>query len=114
MLGRLAVVALAVAALAGLPRAASAMDDVGYAAIKSQNWTMAEQQLTAGLQKDPNNVFRLLNLAWVYGQTGRKMEAAMIYQRILDSGDNRFAELSKGEGRSVRVLAEMGLSRLND
>jgi tetratricopeptide (TPR) repeat protein len=112
MMKKVAVLLLASAPFLSLPGTANAIDDVGYAAIKSQNWVLAEQQLLAGLQKNPDNVFRLLNLAWVYGQTGRKTEAAMIYQRIIDSGDDQLAALSSGEGRSVKVLAEHGLAQL--
>jgi Tfp pilus assembly protein PilF len=89
--------------------AAPAADDVGYRAIVARDWPTAEQQLLVGLEKDPTNVFRLLNLAWVYSQTGRKDQAAMIYQRILMSGQDYVAAIPSGEGRSVKALAERGL-----
>lgn len=108
---------LAVAALLSLPQSASATspaspaaDDVGYRAILNHDWSAAEQQLLAGLEKDPSNVFRQLNLAWVYAQTGRKDQAAAIYQRILMSDQDRFAAIPSGEGRSVKALAERGLN----
>ena len=97
--------------LAGATSAASpAADDVGYRAIISRDWSTAEQQLLAGLEKDPSNVFRQLNLAWVYAQTGRKDEAAMIYRRILMADQDLVAAVSSGEGRSVKSLAERGLN----
>ena len=37
-----------------------------------------------------------------YAQTGRKDQAAAIYQRILMSDQDRFAAIPSGEGRSVR------------
>ena len=108
---------LALAALLSLPQSAGATspaspaaDDVGYRAILNHDWSAAEQQLLAGLEKDPSNVFRQLNLAWVYAQTGRKDEAAMIYRRILMAEQDRVAALPSGEGRSVKSLAERGLS----
>jgi len=108
---------LAVAALLSLPQSASATspaspaaDDVGYRAILNRDWSAAEQQLLVGLEKDPTNVFRQLNLAWVYAQTGRKDQAAMIYQRILMSGQDQLAAVPSGEGRSVKALAERGLT----
>ena len=106
---------LAVAALLSMPAGATspaspAADDVGYRAILNHDWATAEQQLLAGLEKDPANVFRQLNLAWVYAQTGRKDEAAMIYRRILMAEQDRVAALPSGEGRSVKSLAERGLS----
>ena len=108
---------LAVAALMSLSQSAGATspaspaaDDVGYRAILNHDWASAERQLLAGLEKDPTNVFRQLNLAWVYAQTGRKDEAAMIYRRILMADQDRVAAVPSGEGRSVKSLAERGLS----
>ena len=58
--------------------------------------------MLAGLEKDPSNVFRQLNLAWVYAQTGRKDQAAMIYRRILMAEQDRVrgAFLPVKDGRS--------------
>ena len=114
---KIGIAVLAVASLLSLTQtagatspAAPAADDVGYRAILNKDWPTAEQQLLAGLEKDPTNVFRQLNLAWVYSQTGRKDEAAMIYQQILMSDQDRVAAVRSGEGRSVKSLAERGLS----
>ena len=108
---------LTVAAMLSLPLVAGATspatppaDDVGFRAILAQDWPTAEKQLLAGLEKDPSNVFRQLNLAWVYSQTGRKEEAAMIYQNILMSDRDLLAADQSGQGRSVKALAERGLS----
>jgi len=112
---------LAVAALliglepAGATSPASpAVDDVAYRAILNHDWGTAERQLLAGLEKDPTNVFRQLNLAWVYAQTGRKDEAAVIYRRILMSDQDQVAAVRSGEGRSVKALAERGLSLVQE
>jgi Tfp pilus assembly protein PilF len=114
---KIGMVVLAFAALMSLPQSAGATspaspaaDDVGYRAIVSRDWSTAEQQLLAGLEKDPTNVFRQLNLAWVYAQTGRKDEAAMIYRKILMADQDLVAAVPSGEGRSVKLLAERGLS----
>jgi Tfp pilus assembly protein PilF len=108
---------LAVAALVSLSQVAGATspaappaDDVAFRAIQAHDWTTAERQLLAGLEKDPSNVFRQLNLAWVYSQTGRKDEAAAIYQSILMSDRDLLAADQSGQGRSVKALAERGLS----
>lgn len=107
---------LAVVSFFALPTAASATspaappaDDVAYRAILNRDWVAAERQLLVGLEKDPMNVFRQLNLAWVYAQTGRKDEAAMIYRRILMAEQDQVAAVRSGEGRSVKALAERGL-----
>jgi Tfp pilus assembly protein PilF len=88
-------------------------DDVAYQAIVKHDWATAEQQLLAGLQKDPDNSFRRLNLAWVYAQTGRKTEAAALYREILQRDKDRVATLSSRDGTSVAKLAERGLVLLN-
>ena len=95
-----------------LPVATRAADDVAYEAIKNHDWISAEQQLQAGLQKEPGNVSRQLNLAWVYAQTGRKTEAAALYREILRHEQDRVASLSSSGGTSISLLAERGLALL--
>lgn len=104
---------VAAATLVSIPASSQgfpAYDDVGYRAILAKDWANAERQLVAGLEKNPNNVFRQLNLAWVYVQMGRKDEAADIYRRILKSEQDRTAQLPSRENRSVKALAERGLT----
>ena len=86
--------------------------DVGYQAMRNHDWATAEKQLVAGLEKSPDNVFRQLNLAWVYAQTGRKTEAAAIYRKILMSDQNQTAALPSREAAPVKMLAERGLKLL--
>ena len=106
------IASLATAAFIALPQIAAAEDGVAVDAIRSHNWVVAEQQLTANLEKNPNDVFSQLNLAWVYAQTGRKTEAAAVYRDILKH-DDRFAS-SPRAGTSVAMLAERGLSLLKN
>jgi thioredoxin-like negative regulator of GroEL len=89
-----------------------AADDLGFQAIQNHDWTAAEQQLLAGLQKNPDNTFAQLNLAWVYAQTGRKAEAEALYQEILRRDQDRVASLSSRDGQSMSLLAKRGLARL--
>ena len=107
------VLSMAVASALVLPAAAqsAASDDLGYQAIRNMDWATAEMQLQAGLQKDPGNVSRQLNLAWVYAQTGRTAEAAALYEEILRRDRDRVATLSSG-GTSTAELAKRGLNRL--
>jgi Tfp pilus assembly protein PilF len=85
-------------------------DDVGFKAIRAKDWATAEKQLVAGLEKNPDNVFRQLNLAWVYVQMGRKDEAAAIYHRIIMGDQDRTAQLASRQSQSVKVLAQRGLA----
>ena len=107
-------VGIAVAAALMLPQAVRAEDDVAYQAIRNHDWNTAERQLQEGLQKDPGNVYRQLNLAWVYAQTGRKAEAAALYKEILKRDQDRFASVSSRDGKSMSFLAERGLALLKN
>ncbi len=107
------VLSVAVASALMFPQAVSAADsDLGLRAIQNHDWATAEMQLLAGLQKEPYNSFLQLNLAWVYAQTGRKAEAAGLYQEILRRDQDRVASLSGRDGPPVAVLAKRGLDRL--
>jgi hypothetical protein len=101
---------LALVSILSLP--ARAEDDVAYRAMISKDWATAEQQLLAGLQRNPENVFRMLNLAWVYSQTGRKTEAAQLYRQVIDSDRDQLAALPSRGGASAKALAQAGLARL--
>ena len=111
---KLLVLSMAVASALMLPQAVSAADDLGYQAIRNHDWATAEMQLQAGLQKDPGNVSRQLNLAWVYAQTGRKAEAAALYEEILRRDQDRVATLSGSDGKSMEQLAKRGLTLLKN
>jgi hypothetical protein len=108
------IVALSTLALvSGLSFAALAgEDDVAYRAILNKDWATAERQLQVGLVRNPDNVFRMLNLAWVYAQTGRKDEAAQLYRRVIASDQDQLAALPSREGASAKALAQAGLARL--
>lgn len=107
-----AAVAAMVSALA-IPQIACADDYLAYQAIKNRDWSAAEQQLQAGLQKDPGNTSRMLNLAFVYAQTGRKAEAAALYKDVLKRDKDRFASSSSHEDVTASLMAERGLSLLS-
>ena len=106
------IMSVAVAAALMLPQAVQAADDLAIQAIKNHDWNTAEQILQAGLQKDPADMYRQLNLAWVYAQTGRKAEAAALYKEILKRDQDRFASASPNNGPSMSILAERGLTLL--
>jgi thioredoxin-like negative regulator of GroEL len=110
---KLWAMSFAVASVLALPQAVRAEDDLGYQAIRNHDWATAEQQLQAGLQQEPGNASRQLNLAFVYAQTGRKAEAAALYREILKRDGDRFAS-SPRAGKSVALLAERGLAQLKN
>jgi len=106
------IVSIAMASAIMIPQAVRAADDLGYQAIKNHDWATAEQQLKTGLQQEPGNLSRQLNLAWVYAQTGRKDEAAALYRDILRRDQDRVATLSSRDGTSMELLAKRGLDLL--
>ena len=114
MLGKkVCIASLASVLFIALPQIASADEDIAFSALRSHNWTVAEQQLLAGLEKNPSDVYSQLNLAWVYSQTGRKAEAAAIYRKIVKRDGDRFASTPRA-GTSVTLLAERGLALLKN
>ncbi|SRR5258707_2490947 len=107
------IACLASAMFIALPRVAAADEGVAFDALRSHDWVVAEQQLSAAVEKNPNDVFSRLNLAWVYGQTGRKAEAAAIYRDVLKRDGDRFASTPRA-GTSTTQLAERGLALLKN
>lgn len=105
------VMSVALASALMIPQALQAADDLAYQAIRNHDWNTAERQLQEGLQKDPNNTYRQLNLAWVYAQTGRKAEAEALYKEILKRDQDRFASAPGSDGQSA-ILAKRGLALL--
>jgi thioredoxin-like negative regulator of GroEL len=114
MLGKKVWIAsLASMMFVALPQFAAAEEGIALDALRSHDWVVAEQQLMAGLEKNPSDVFSRLNLAWVYAQTGRKMEAAAIYRDVLKRDGDRFASTPRA-GQSTTLLAERGLALLKN
>jgi thioredoxin-like negative regulator of GroEL len=107
------IASLAAVMFIALPQFANAEEGIALNALRSHDWVVAEQQLLAGLEKNPTDVFSQLNLAWVYAQTGRKMEAAAIYRDVLKRDGDRFASTPRA-GTSVTLLAERGLALLKN
>ena len=107
------IASLASVMFIALPRIAVAEEGVALDALRGHDWVVAEQQLLAGLEKNPSDVYSQLNLAWVYAQTGRKAEAAAIYRDVLKRDGDRFASTPRA-GTSVTLLAERGLALLKN
>ena len=107
------IAALASVMFLALPQIAAAEEGVAVNALRNHDWAVAEQQLLAGLEKNPSDVYSQLNLAWVYAQTGRKAEAAVIYRNVVKRDGDRFASTPRA-GESVTLLAERGLALLKN
>ena len=96
--------------------AAQAADDkVAFGAIQSKNWTEAEAQLRAGLQAEPNDPMKLLNLAYVLQNTGRKAEANDVYQQVLTLNRDPLVAIGPDDNvKSARakIVAKKGMASL--
>ncbi|GHF11406.1 hypothetical protein GCM10017044_01450 [Kordiimonas sediminis] len=86
--------------------------DAASEALKSGDWASAEAELLQSSLDDQDSVYAKLNLAFLYGTTGRSEQAAAIYQEILDGRDNSFAMVLSGKPRRVKAIAREGLKRL--
>jgi len=81
-------------------------------AIASGKLVEAEQGLLAELEKNPNDPYALLNLAFVYQKSGNTVGAQQVYQRILELKNNPYAELASGKPEPVKNIARRGIARL--
>lgn len=80
-------------------------------AISAGKLAEAEQGLLAVLEKDPNDPYALLNLAYVYQKSGDAAKAQQVYQRILKLKENPYAELATGKPEPVKSIARRGIAQ---
>ncbi len=115
---RLRVLCLAAAApltFAAMPAQAQQMHasaDAAAETILGGEYDAAESALLTQLRANPDHPPLLINLAAVYGQTGRADEARALYTRVLDA-DEIWMELSNGRIVRSHALARAGLDRLD-
>lgn len=88
---------------------------LAYEAIQKGDWAAAESTLRQGLQQNPEDPMRLLNLAYVLQNTGRASEAASVYEQVLQL--NRDPLVAVGPDKKVRaarakILAKKGMAAL--
>ncbi len=79
-------------------------------AIQEGNLTQAERELLLVIAEDPHNPYALLNLAYVYQQSGRNDQARILYERVLELRGNPLAELSSGKPARVKRIAQRGIT----
>lgn len=72
----------------------------------------AEQGLLTVLEKNPNDPYALLNLAYVYQKSGNPAKAQGVYQRILELKANPYAELATGKPEAVKSIARRGIAQI--
>ena len=107
---KLIAAALMAASFMAAP-AFAATDSYASAAIAQHDYTAAEAQLKDYLAKDRDDPPALLNLAYVYRQTGREAQAIAVYNTVLARVDTRVAKLDNGNIVMSHEIAEAALDR---
>lgn len=82
----------------------------GFNAIARGDLNAAEARLIAQRAEEPNEPSVLLNLAYIYGRTGRADEATALYNQILASDDVLMVS-GKGEQIGSHALARKAMNR---
>ena len=83
-------------------------------AIRDGNFNVAERNLLVLLAEQPNNPYALLNLAFVYQQSGRAEQALILYNRVLELRKNPLAELPSGQPARVKRIAQRGIDGIGE
>ncbi|MDP1026750.1 tetratricopeptide repeat protein [Sphingomonas sp. KR1UV-12] len=96
--------------LAGLASPAFAGDRTGYQAIATGDLRAAEATLNAERRIFPDRPELMLNLAAVYGRTGRVEAARALYTAVLERPDVSML-MPSGEAASSHALATRGLGQ---
>lgn len=97
------------AAVAASPAVAG--DRTGYQAIVAGNLQSAEQRLMAERRIYPDRPELMLNLAAIYGQSGRLDQARSLYAAVLDRPAVSM-QMAGGGLASSHDIANRGLGRL--
>lgn len=101
-----------VAALTIASTAAAASEGNGAPELRRGNYVAAERIITGQLRMWPGDTDLLLNLATVYGRTGRRSEARMLYRSVLARPDD-VMDLQSNTSRSAHALAQAGLANID-
>lgn len=95
----------------GAASTATASERTGYASIAAGDLSGAERTLIAERRIFPERPELMLNLAAVYQQTGRTMEAASLYRAVL-ARPVVAMDLPSGATRSSHTIAQAALARI--
>ena len=110
---RSAAMAVSVAlGVTAVPALAGNTDRMGYQAIAAGNLAAAERTITAERRIFPHQPELALNLATVYGRTGRADAARNLYREVLALEPVDLV-LADGASYSSHAIARAGLARLS-
>ena len=108
-------VLVAVLLLVGCATADMRLVNRSYEAINQSKLVEAEQHLESALEINPDNPYTLLNMGYVFQQSGRYDEARVMYQRLiaLHSDEKPGKVLVESlKGYSFAELAQRNLAML--
>jgi Tfp pilus assembly protein PilF len=80
---KVTILAVLMLSTAATVHAKSPVDNFSATAINAADYATAEAQLRARLARAPGLQQAMLNLAYVYRATGKTVEAAALYTRVL-------------------------------
>jgi thioredoxin-like negative regulator of GroEL len=86
--------------------------DSGYTEIARGDYTAAEQRLSKEQRLFRHEPDLMLNMAYVYAQTGRIAQARALYRSVLTMPDE-VLDMPQGNSMASHDLARAALSRLN-
>lgn len=83
-----------------------------FSEVAKQDWESAEKAMKAQVDANPEDPFRLLNLAYVYTKADKSEDAVAVYERILDLETNPMATLTSGQDVRAKKVARDALASL--
>jgi len=90
----------------------------GFDELSKGNYPKAEEHLKKALEANPNNPYALLNMGVVYQNTGRKVQARKMYEKVLSLEEglkNKTARRSNKDwarGETLGAVAKRNLETL--
>ena len=81
--------------------------------IQEGELVLAEKKLLALIEQNPHDPYAMLNLAYVYQQSGQSEKARTMYARVLELRQNPIAELSSGKPERVKRIARRGMAAID-
>jgi len=86
--------------------------DLGYTKLREGDYEAAKKYLAKSLQINPDNPYALINLGVIYGEEGRTVLAAAMYERVIALDANENAASSTDPALTGLPLAEIARRNL--
>ncbi len=80
------------------PEHATALADIGFAKLQNKEFDKAKGYFNQALKIDPDNPYALINLGIIYEKEGDRVQAAEMYQQVLDLAAKGGGDDDAGQG----------------